>query len=188
MYVVELAQSLWGRRFKSRDGLNLCVYEWVKRVSIISNHWSIVIQLSPVLRRQIQHRQPLTVCMIKSLWSVGVIAWACAFRQGFEPLFFALKSILNLYLLSIQVEDSIPHWLIVLQDFCIAHRKTFHHKSFRPYISYRNEDSLFSSILGNRYQNALYSSSVGIPTMLCLILSQWPSNFYITQSCCLKDL
>lgn len=95
MYVVVLAQSSRGRRFKSRDGLNLCVYEWIKRVSIISSHWSVVIQLRLVLRQLIQLRQSFTVRMLKSLWSVGVIAWASAFRQGFKPLFVALKSILK---------------------------------------------------------------------------------------------
>lgn len=95
MYVVVLAQNSWGRRFKSWDVLNLCEYEWIKRVSMISSHLSVVIQLRLVLRQLIQHRQPFTVRMLKSLWSVGVIAWECAFRQGYQALFVALKSILK---------------------------------------------------------------------------------------------
>lgn len=173
MYVVVLTQSSWGRRFKSRDGLNRCVNEWIERVSIIISHWSFVIQLGPVLRTLIQLRQPFTVRMLKSLWSVGVIAWACAFRQGFEPLFVALKSILK-------AAFNTSRYCSTRLLYCPSEQ--FSSQIFQTiYISYRNEDRLFSSIFGNRYQDELYS-------ILYLILSQWPSHFYITQSYCLKDL
>lgn len=111
MYVVVLAQSSWGRRFKSRDGLNLCVYEWIKRVPIICSHWSVVIQLRLVLRQLIQLRQPFTVRMLQSLWSVGVIAWASAFRQGFEPFFVALKS-------KLKAAFNTSRWFHSIQAYC----------------------------------------------------------------------